>query len=212
METSAAGVDLSSLAPPLRALIDGQQAALEALRAENPALSDLNAGGVVERLRAEVVSLTEQNRRLEHLLDELRRAFFAKKSEKLHPDQLQFALEELEGALAGAEEETPASTTRPARPKRPAAERNISRLPAHLPRIERVIEPESIEWPCGCGEMVRIGEDCSERLDIVPAQFRVPGNAGRRYGDGIAICVRAHIRTEERALLHSGPRQAVCGT
>ena len=40
METSAAGVDLSSLAPPLRALIDGQQVALEALRAENAALND----------------------------------------------------------------------------------------------------------------------------------------------------------------------------
>ena len=190
METSAAGVDLSSLAPPLRALIDGQQAALEALRAENAALSDLkerSAGGVVERLRAEVVSLTEQNRRLEHLLDELRRAFFAKKSEKLHPDQLQLALEELEGALAETEEETPASTTRP---KRPAAERNIGRLPGHLPRIERVIEPESIECPCGCGEMVRIGEDRSERLDIVPAQFRVivtvrPKYACRKCEEGV---------------------------
>ena len=190
METSAAGVDLSSLAPPLRALIDGQQAALEALRAENAALSDLSAGGAVERLRAEVVSLTEQNRRLEHLLDELRRAMFGKKSEKLHPDQLQLALEELEGALAETEEETPASTTRPARPKRPAAERNIGRLPAHLPRIERVIEPESIECPCGCGEMVRIGEDRTERLDIVPAQFRVivtvrPKYACRKCEEGV---------------------------
>ena len=180
METSAAGVDLSSLAPPLRAPIDGQQAALEALRAENAALSDRNrgleersSGGVVETLRAEVVSLTEQNRRLEHLLDELRRAIYGKKSEKLHPDQLQLALEELEGALAETEEGTPAGTTRPARPKRPAAERNIGRLPAHLPRITQVIEPESIECPCGCGEMVRIGEDRTERLDIVPAQLRV---------------------------------------
>ena len=177
METGAAGVDLSSLAPPLRALIDGQRAALEALRAENAALSDRNrsleargSGGVVETLRAEVVSLTEQNRRLEHLLDELRRAIYGKKSEKLHPDQLQLALEELEGALAETEEQAPAGTTRP---KRPAAERNIGRLPAHLPRIVQVIEPESIECPCGCGEMVRIGEDRTERLDIVPAQLRV---------------------------------------
>ena len=173
-------VDLASLPPSLQALFEGQQATVEALRAENVALNDRNRsleargpGGVVETLRAEIVSLTEQNRRLEHLLDELRRAIHGKKSEKLHPDQLQLALEELEGALAETEEETSASTTRPPRTKRRAAERNIGRLPAHLPRIEQVIEPESILCPCGCGEMVHIGEDRTERLDIVPAQLRV---------------------------------------
>ncbi len=36
-----------------------------------------------------------------------------------------------------------------------------------------MIEPESTLCPCGCGEMVRIGEDRAERLDIVPAQLRV---------------------------------------
>ena len=36
-----------------------------------------------------------------------------------------------------------------------------------------MIEPESTLCPCGCGEMVKIGEDRSERLDIVPAQLRV---------------------------------------
>ncbi len=171
METSAAGVDLSSLAPPLRALIDGQQAALETLRVENAALSD-------------------QNRRLEHLLDELRRAMFGKKSEKLDPDQLQLAFEELEGALAEAGEEGPTGTTPAPRAKRRAAERNLGHLPAHLPRIEQVIEPESIECPCGCGEMVRIGEDRTERLDIVPAQFRVivtvrPKYACRKCEEGV---------------------------
>ena len=44
--------------------------------------------------------LAEHNRRLEHLLRELRRAMYAKKSEKLQPDQLQLAFEALEGALA----------------------------------------------------------------------------------------------------------------
>ena len=154
METSKGMVDPGSLAPPLRVLFEGQQAALEALRAEVAALSD-------------------RNRRLEHLLNELRRALHGQKSEKLHPDQFQLAFEELEGALAEAEEEAPASTARAPRPKRPAAQRNIGHLPAHLPRIEEVIEPESTLCPCGCGEMVRIGEDRTERLDIVPAQLRV---------------------------------------
>jgi transposase len=45
-------------------------------------------------------------------------------------------------------------------------------LPEHLRRVEHHHEPESTT--CTCGEaMVRIGEDVSERLDIVPAEFFV---------------------------------------
>jgi transposase len=39
--------------------------------------------------------------------------------------------------------------------------------------MEDVIEPDSLDGPCGCGEMHKIGEDRSERLAIVPAQLRV---------------------------------------
>ena len=150
------------------ALEPSHRTAFEALHAEVAALTERN--GRLEGLNSR---LEEQNRRLEHLLRELRRAMFGKKSEKLHPDQLRLALEELEGALAEAEEAAPASTTPAARPKRPAPDRNIGHLPESLPRIEQVIEPESMHCPCGCGEMVRIGEDRTERLDIVPAQLRV---------------------------------------
>jgi len=45
-------------------------------------------------------------------------------------------------------------------------------LPEHLRRVEHHHEPE--DTTCGCGKpMVRIGEDVSERLDIVPAEFFV---------------------------------------
>ena len=114
MEPSPGTVDLASLAPPLRALVEGQQATVEALRAE-------------------LAALTERNRRLEHLVRELRRAIYAKKSEKLHPDQLLLAFEELEGALAEAEADAPASTTpTPAReaPGRGAQHRSSSGSPA----------------------------------------------------------------------------------
>ena len=137
MEPSPGTVDLASLAPPLRALFDGQQEALETLRAENAALSDRNRRleeqgpeEIVADLRAKVTSLTDQNRRLEHLLNELRRAMFGQKSEKLHPDQLLLAFEELEGALAEAEADAPASATPRPRAKRPAAERNLGHLPS----------------------------------------------------------------------------------
>ena len=195
MEPSPGTVDLASLAPPLRALVEGQQAALEALRAENAALSDRNRRlqeqgpeALVEDLHARVVSLTDRNRRLEHLVRELRRAIYAKKSEKLHPDQLLLAFEELEGALAEAD--APASTTPTPRAKRPAAQRNIGHLPAHLPRVFDVIEPESTLCPCGCGEMTKIGEDRTERLHVVPAKLQVivtvrPKYACRQCEEGV---------------------------
>ena len=36
----------------------------------------------------------------------------------------------------------------------------------HLERITQVVEPDIITCPCGCGEMTKIGEDRSERLDV----------------------------------------------
>lgn len=45
-------------------------------------------------------------------------------------------------------------------------------LPEHLRRVEHRHEPESTT--CACGQpMARVGEDVSERLDIVPAEFFV---------------------------------------
>ena len=175
MEDRPDTVDPASLAPPYRALFERLLAHNATLAERNRALEPREPEAVVEGLRSRVASLAEHNRRLEHLLRELRRAMFAKKFEKLHPDQLQLAFEALEGALAEAEEQAAASPTPAPRAKRPDARRNLGHLPEHLPRIEQVIEPESTNCPCGCGEMTRIGEDRTERLDIVPAQLRVLG-------------------------------------
>ncbi|TIP31410.1 MAG: IS66 family transposase, partial [Mesorhizobium sp.] len=50
---------------------------------------------------------------------------------------------------------------------------NRGSLPAHLPRVEMVVDIEDHACP-GCRNgLHRIGEDVSERLDIVPAQLRV---------------------------------------
>lgn len=50
---------------------------------------------------------------------------------------------------------------------------NRGSLPAHLPRIELVVDIEDHTCPCCRNALHRIGEDCSERLDIIPAQMRV---------------------------------------
>ena len=49
---------------------------------------------------AECKRVTEQNDRLRHLLQQLRRAQFGRKSERLDPEQLQLAIEDLETAVA----------------------------------------------------------------------------------------------------------------
>ena len=157
-----AEMDLDTLTPEQAAAARQALAALETLRAENEELADRNE------------AQAERIRRLEHLVRELQRVVHGKRSEKLTADERQLAFEDLEGASAEVEAEAAAGDPSPPRaPKRPRAERNIGHLPEHLERIEQVIEPESTLCPCGCGEMVKIGEDRTERLDIVPAQLRV---------------------------------------
>ena len=66
------------------------------------------------------------------------------------------------------------------------------------PHPFRLIEPESTLCPCGCGEIAKIGEDRSERLDIVPAQLRVLVTVGPRYVCGACergvVCRRIEVR------------------
>lgn len=45
--------------------------------------------------------------------------------------------------------------------------RNVGALLWHLPRYERVIEPDCTICPCCSGALHRIGEDVSEALDVV---------------------------------------------
>ncbi len=183
-----AEMDLETLTPEQAAAARQALAALETLRAENEAQS-------------------ERIRRLEHLNLELIRLLYGKRSEKLSADERQLAFEDLEGASAEMEAEAAAGDPSPPRaPKQPRPARNLGHLPEHLPRIEQVIEPESTLCPCGCGEMVRIGEDRAERLDIVPAQLRVivtvrPKYACRRCEEGVTQAP-APARLIEGAIAH----------
>ena len=118
--------------------------------------------------------LTKDDRivRLEGLLAAFKQALFGRKSEKLDPDQFDLSLEDIETAIATviAEDEADPHTSAIKDPHK----RKINRgsLPEHLPRIEEVLEPETTVCACGCALHV-IGEDVSERLDIIPAQFQV---------------------------------------
>jgi transposase len=152
----------------LRTAFVAQQAVLTAERAELSRIS-----GELAAERAEKERVIEQNDRLRHIIRQLQRMQFGKRSETIDPGQLALALEELEQALAGVEAEqdkrVPAAKTE--RVKRQSQGR--ASLPAHLPRIDVVVEPEDMVCPCCGGAMHVIGEDRSERLDVIPAQYQV---------------------------------------
>jgi transposase len=130
---------------------------------------------VAERdaLNAERDALAAQNQRLRHLLVKLQRMQFGRKSERLPGEQLQFAFEEIAAAIAA--NEAAAEKRSPKLRAEGAARRREGRgrLPPHLPRIEVALAPEDVACPCCRGEMAVIGHDTSERLDVIPAQFRV---------------------------------------
>ena len=153
----------------------------------------------------QIVRKDERIERLEKLVAAFKQAAFGRKSEKTDADQFDLALEDLETAMAviHAEDEADAPVGR--RVTKPRAI-NRGSLPKHLPRVEEVIEPESLVCACG-GCLHCIGEDVSERLDVVPAQFRVlvtrrPKYACRACTDGVvqapapARLIQAGLPTE----------------
>ena len=158
---------------------------------------------------AHASELEEINKRLEHLVAELNHAVHGKKSEKLYEDDRQLLFEDLEVAIAEVQERKDIQAPSDNAPNRkPVARRNLGNLPEHLERIEQVVEPDSLICPCGCGQMHKIGEDRSERLDIVPAKLRVivtvrPKYACRHCTDGV-IQAPAPARLIERALPTEG--------
>jgi hypothetical protein len=186
-------------AAALRALLIAAWAERDAERAEKARLSD------------ERDQLAGQNDRLRHLIRQLQRRQFGKRSEKLDPDQLDLALEDLEQAVAAgeAEQDKVDPALRRVRSEKRRAERGP--LPTHLPRVEVVIEPDDTACPCCGGATHVIGEDRSQRLDVIPAQYQVivtrrpkyacrklPGSGGSSAGAGPVDRGRSADRADGR--------------
>jgi transposase len=110
-------------------------------------------------------------------LTRLKRWKYGAKSEAMTADQRQMFQDtlledeaDLEAQLAALQAALPKMQAKPkATPRRPRRQA----LPDHLRRVEHHHEPEDTTCTtAGCGQaMTRVGEDVSERLDIVPAEF-----------------------------------------
>jgi transposase len=169
-------------------LLQQLQHMTEVVAAERSRISALefeHATALAERdaVLAERDAAQAEIEKLRLLIRQLQRGQFGRRSERLDPDQLQLGLEDLEQTVAAAEaaqEEVAArnGTPRPPRVRR----RNLGALPAHLPRVEVLVDVEDKSCPC-CGESLHlIGEDTSEMLDVIPAQLRVKVIRRPRYG------------------------------
>ena len=110
-------------------------------------------------------------------LTRLKRWKFGAKSEAMDAQQRQMFQEtlledeaDLEAQLAALQAALPKTV---AAPKAPRKQPRRQALPDHLRRVEHHHEPEDTTCTTPeCGQpMTRIGEDVSERLDIVPAEF-----------------------------------------
>jgi transposase len=160
--------DLPDDPDTLRAIIVAQQEERRVLKDQVVALT---SAGV--EANAEIARLTA-------IITAFQRHRFGARSEKLDDAQFELALEELDAALSRVQAGLDAAAKRSgnARPRKS----NRGSLPAHLERIEQVIDVADKTCACCGGDLHVIGEDVAERLDIVPATFRVLVTRRPRYG------------------------------
>ena len=163
--------ELTELASQMLAHIGEQAKQIDAL--------DKQVGSQAQGIKwrdAKIESVTLQ-------LAKLKAWRFGAKTERMNAEQREifeetFAADHasLEAQFAALQSSTPNGSPGAGAPedkKRRQPKREA--LPEHLPRVEQRIEPEDTNCPTPeCGKpIVRVGEDISERLDIVPAQFFV---------------------------------------
>lgn len=172
--------------------VDALKAMIVSMSAEGAA-----ARAEIARLEALKKDTDERIATLTAIVNVLQRAQKGTRSERLrlgiNDDQIAFAFEEVETGLAAVECEL--DQARKDKPKREARPRKG--FAAHLEWIEEVIEPD-IPEDCQGLEKVLIGEDRSERLDVIPPKFRVIVTRRPKYAfrgrDGVLQALTpAHI-------------------
>ena len=156
-------------------------------QAQSEAAESVRLSEQVTRRNTELHAANTKIQALTLELMHLRRMRFGARSEAFSVEERDLFQDTLASDVAAAEAElarkqaeaAESSTPQSPRPPRPRAGRQP--LPDHLPRIEHRHEPES----CTCGkcgsELVKIGEDISEQLDVEPAKFFVHRHIRPQY-------------------------------
>ena len=114
--------------------------------------------------------------RLKSIIKQLQRMQFGRRSERLDPDQLALALEDIDGDIGRIKESRPTIGS-----DNPDAPRRRKPLPDHLPREDVRLDIDDMTCACCGGALHVIGESVSETLDWVPAQLRVIRTTRPKY-------------------------------
>lgn len=141
--------------------------------AEKAARADALESEVAD-LKARNADADERIARLTQILEAFDRARFGRRSEKLgsadgDDEQQTFVFEEIETGIAAIKAQVSEGREQADGKRAPRRRKGFA---PHLERIEVVIEPEELAEHAG-KQKVLIGEDVSERLDVVPVKFRV---------------------------------------
>ena len=131
---------------------------------------------LIAELQAELANLRLEKEALQQELDALKRRLFGRSSEKLDESQQQLFddTEQNSGSAAEPAETVVRSHTRRHHPRKPLSD--------SLPREEILIDIPEEEKQCACGhELERIGEEVSEKLEVVPARFVIKRYVRPRY-------------------------------
>ncbi len=171
------------MTPPDLKLPDDVEAlkAMVLAMAEKAARAEALASEVAD-LKARNADADERIERLTQILKAFDRARFGRRSEKLgsptiDDEQQAFVFEEIETGIAAIRAKVNKGRERPDGKRPPRPRKGFA---PHLERVEVVIEPEDLPEHSG-KQKVLIGEDVSERLDVMPAKFRVIVTRRRKY-------------------------------
>ena len=111
---------------------------------------------------------------LKLLIAKMKRQQFGQSAERGRKllDQLELQLEELEASAVDDELAAATAVLEPTTVRRVSRRKPVrAPLPAHLPR-ERMVVPAPPCCPCCGGRLVKLGEDVTETLEVVPRRGR----------------------------------------
>ena len=180
--------------------IDALRTALAAAEARAVAAEAKAAGAA--RDRAVLANAEAMIAALRLEIEKLRRALYGTRSERKARllEQLELQLEELE---ATATEDDLAAlgasvAATPARERRRAVRKPF---PAHLPRERVVVPAPTCCEACGSGRIVRLGEDVTETLEVIPRRWKVVQTVREKF-----TCRDCERISQPPAPFHPTPR------
>lgn len=133
---------------------------------------------IIADLSSEVINLSDQVKSLKNQLALLKAKRFGKSSEKLDKQiaDLELKIEEEEENNCNKIIENNLEDSKSDKNDNKKEEENKPKrkpLPDHLPREEKILNPDTTCPNCGSNELRKISDDIAETLDYVPASFKV---------------------------------------